>query len=155
MNADHVAVSVSIGFPQTQMGILLCTTQYLFEYSNANLKSFQRRFMVLTWFHEYLSNCVFPAVAWLMFSDVFCCPNVVFFNNVIVNDSATSNYFFRFLVRLKDIIGSPSNVLPNSLFFFQNRPLLFHNLGDVWGRSVVRYCQRHTNEITAILDFLR
>ena len=63
MNADHVAVSVCIGFPQTQMGILLCTTQYLFEYSNANLKSYERRFMVLTWFHEYLSNCVSSAVA--------------------------------------------------------------------------------------------
>ena len=55
----------------------------------------------------------------------------------------------RFLVRLKDIIGSPSNVLPIFFVYHGNRAVFFHDLGNV--ESVVRYCKRI--DIVAVLGF--
>ena len=58
---------------------------------------------------------VFPAVAWEIFSvHIFFCCSL----NVVVNDSVSANHFFKFLVRLKYIIGSPSNVLDLILCLF-------------------------------------
>ena len=64
--------------------------------------------------------------------------------------------FFRFLIRFKDIESS-SNVLTNCccFFIFKTDQCFFHNLGDVWDGSVVRYCQRYTIEIIAIFGFLK
>ena len=62
--------------------------------------------------------------------------------------------FFKFLVHLKDIIGSTSIVLAN-FFCLKNRSVFFLDLGDVWVRSVVTYFQRYTTDIVVTLGFLK
>ena len=58
----------------------------------------------------------------------------------------------RFLVCLKGIIGSSTNILAFFLYL-QNRPAFFHDSGDSWDGSVVRSCQRYNIDIVVILGF--
>ena len=94
------------------------------------------------------THCVFPAIAWVTLSIH------IFFRgslNVVVTDGVSANYFSQVSCSFERYDW----VSLKCFSHLQSRPVLFHDLQDIWGRSVLRYSQKYTTDIVVILVFLK